>query len=263
MILIDCAVKKLHLRDGGHGDTWVDYGCRHPACMDCWDHRCVRVRSAIKKHIDYNSAEKAVWLLTWSIRNAESIPLAYSELKHVEQKFRSQHQAKVRNGQDSVWGQVDNFVGVFEIKRGNDLGWNVHSHKLITTLSPFIDFGHLQKDWKKAADDDAAHLDVARGRPIVDSYREGHSDLAVSYLAPYLTKSKGIWGGMTESDAQANSDFLKGKRFLRRTRGTAPPPVKSDLVTCCIVPEEGLCKKNFESPWGFNGPVSPNFYAKF
>lgn len=120
---------------------------------------------------------------------------------------------------DHSWLEVRDWVGMMEVKSGTG-GWNVHEHLLIFGFGQRLDYAGWQRDWKRAANDPAAHIDLRQVGPA-----------AVRYVTNYL--SKGIWGGLTSIQARIHTTVLRGRRQLRRKRGSAVPPTPKGYQKCC------------------------------
>lgn len=169
------------------------------------------------------------WMLTRSVRNSDDIYKADYDLKKARERFRN-HSRQGKEHEQHPWLDVKDWVGVTEIKRssGRD-GWNIHDHILISSETDRLPYSDWHRSWKRAAHDGAAHLDLQRV--------EGD---AISYMAAYL--SKGLWGGMTQDQAYWHRDFLRGRRFLRRKRGSSPNQViPTGWSQCCLPDEDGDC----------------------
>ncbi len=58
----------------------------------------------------------------------------------------------------------------------------------------------------------------------------------MGYITKYISKGD-MWGGLTEQEAFINRSFLKGRRFVRAKRGSAPAPLTTyepAWESCCF-----------------------------
>lgn len=202
-------------------------GCHEPHCGKCWRQRVYRARISMEGQVNKWPDESYSQLLTRSVRNSYDIAEAWSDLGKTIRSF----QKRASKHEKHPWHQVDEWVAVWELKNiGN--GWNLHEHMIVTSTLEELDYSGFQAAWKAAADDPAAHLD------FVDL----NSSLGgVAYATKYLTKGH-CWGGLTSAQAVSISEFLKGKRFLRRKRGTAPKMPKAGGAMCCSPSNRGDCE---------------------
>lgn len=178
-------------------------------------------------------------MLTRSVRNVPHLDSALEDLRLCCERWRKR---AARNTNHS-WHDVHDWVGVLEIKRGHlpipysrrILGWNVHEHLLICSTKSELDYSQWQSDWKAAAGDPAAHLDLTLSTVN-----------ASAYLMKYMVKGgrSRVWGGMRQDTARRYSASLKGKRHLRRKRGSAPPSTNLGWTQCCKPAETGICEED-------------------
>lgn len=241
----NCPTGFIHTTHSSGEDYWVRKGCRQIGCPDCWASRAMKARLEIVNHLVHHHA-KNLWLWTTSVRNSVDLPNSFEALSEAETRFRKADYMKKKRGQPNTSNWIKTWIGVYEVKRSKDLSWNVHSHKIVVGSSKFIGprrrrgtvgshygYGFFDAAWKAAAQDPQAHSDFL-----------GPSHDAISgsrYLTKYLGKDSGIWGSMSVSEAVQFGDCLRGRRFLRRPRGSKPPDVPSPYVYCCETVNRESC----------------------
>lgn len=225
-------------------ECWIEKGCNLPYCPRCWKSKIMRIRDSIGGQL-WNWASGWVWMLTRSTRNCDDVWQAEADLKATRERWRKQAERDPLH----PWNLVKDWVGVTEIKRGKmadpstsvprprttTLGWNVHDHLLIHLETNWTDYGDWQRRWKLAAMDPAAHLDLQQVEKS-----------AMGYLTKYLSKGQ-MWGGLTISQARSIETFLKGRRFLRRKRGSAPKALvefdaRGPWTECCDPLDSRSCE---------------------
>lgn len=178
--------------------------------------------------------------MTVSIRNTPGMLDAFDELAVVWRRYLNTARMRKKRGNYHCFNDLVTWIGVTEVKRGLG-GWNAHTHLIVISAAEKLPYGLYQSDWKAAAHDQSAHLDFQG--PVRKPIR------AVAYMAPYLTKPKGIFGGLTLDQAKANATTLFKRRFLKRPRGSAPPAVDSGWDLCCAGQNENICSKWFRPEW--------------
>jgi len=220
----NCPTGYIHTTHSSGSDHWVRKGCRDPACPDCWHQKAMAARLQVMEHLVHHKAQN-MWLWTTSVRNSPLLVNSFSDLSETETRFRKADYARRRRGSSSTVDSVATWIGVYEVKRSKDKSWNVHSHKIVVGKTDRLPYGDLDRWWKQAAGDPAAHSDLE------GPSKDPHSGAA--YLTKYLGKDSGIWGSMSEHDALLHAGCLKGRRFLRRPRGSKPPVMASEYDYCC------------------------------
>ncbi len=208
-----------------HMETWVPLQCNQPHCTDCWQRRMVRARDSMRAQTLSWTGNS--WLLTRSLMNQPSFDDGYYALTKAIERWRKNPTP------DTMC--VHEWIAVWEVKKGRN-GWNWHEHRLMwCPEEDRLDYSWWQKCWKLAAQDRRAHLDLQ----LVQS-------CAVGYLTSYM--SKGLWGGLSIQQAWMNRGFLKGRRFLRRSRGSAPDMrLAPKWKQCCMPNAEFTC--DIEEIW--------------
>ncbi len=197
----------------------------------------MKARLNIIEHLVHHHA-KNLWLWTTSVENDPDLSTAFRKLSEAETRYRKANYMRLKRGSTNEKDWIKTWIGVYEVKRSKDLSWNVHSHKIVVGSSKFIGprrksgtngshygYGFFDAAWKAAAQDPQAHSDFVG--PCNDAIAGSR------YLTKYLGKDSGIWGSMSVSEAVQFGDCLRGRRFLRRPRGSKPPAVASDYVYCC------------------------------
>ncbi len=244
------------------GDAWVPVGCRQLGCMLCWRQRAMAARLSIFRHLVAHKA-KFMWLWTTSVRNDFDLAQAFEDLTDVERRFRKADHMRKKRGQNHFGTWIRTWVGVYEVKQHIcfsdsyedckpdcewNLSWNVHSHKIVVSDDDFIGpryrqiingieqpFGYhrFNEWWNIAAGTGSAHSDF-----------EGPSESprgGAAYLTKYLGKKSGIWGSLTPAQAHQYGAPLRGRRFLRRPRGSKPADELSEYSHCCEVRDRETC----------------------
>jgi len=187
-----------------------------------------------------------MWLWTHSVRNHEDLATAFDDLGIAETRFRKADHMRKKRGGNHFGTWIKNWIGVYEVKRSEDQTWNVHAHKIVVADEPFIGPRYIERRngllqpwgynrfnqwWGDAAGDPASHSDFEG--PTVSPRG------ASNYVAKYVGGKSAIWGGLTSAEAVQYGGCLRGRRFLRRPRGSKPPKLPSDFAFCCetISPE--------------------------
>jgi len=204
-------------------------------------------RLEVFTHLTHHAARN-MWLWTTSVRNNENLDVAFADLTTTETRFRKADHMRKTRGRNHFLTWIRTWIGVYEVKRSDDGSWNVHSHKIVVSDDNFIGprytqkingifqprgYGRFDQWWKQAAGDQSAHSDFSG---------PSHSPHGgASYLTKYLGKDSGIWGSMSESEGIQFGGCLRGRRFLRRPRGSKPPAVPSAYVYCCDTVTRDSC----------------------
>jgi len=169
--------------------------------------------------------------------------LAFEELEGTRNRWRNRAYYEAKMGRHHPWSNVRDWLGVVEVKMGKSGGWNVHEHLLIDCgPSAFrLDFGDWNAKWGEVAGPVlGGHSNLQKLRGVVQT--------GVHYVTAYLTKGA-VWGGLSVRQAWQNQDVLRGKRFVRRKRGSAPPRQKSERWERCCMPDgTNLC--DLDTLWG-------------
>ncbi len=169
--------------------------------------------------------------------------LAFDQLEGTRERWRHQAYYAKTHGKDHPWNLVNDWCGVVEVKMGKG-GWNVHEHIILTASQPRLDYGDWRERWEQAAGPLGGHTNLQKLRGSVQS--------GVYYVTKYLTKGA-VWGGLSREQAYRDQDALRGRRFVRRKWGSAPPRVKSGIWERCCMPDS---RDNCADPW-FRGPDRP------
>jgi len=211
---IDCPVGYTHLvRKGTNEEVYVPRGCNWQACERCWADRMRRNRESMRAQVVTWTA--IPWMLTRSVGNDPSLAYAFVDL---EREMANWKKAAQRDD-DHPHNSILDWVAVWETtNRGK--GYNLHEHRLIEMKEDWLEFEDWQENWN-------GHLDLQ----LIE-----HD--ATNYMTKYLTK--GLWGGLTVEQAEANAPFLKGRRFMRRKRGSAPVRGPAEYEKCCL-PTDQKC----------------------
>lgn len=181
-------------------------------------------------HLDYHSAPN-LWLVTMSVRNSPEMMSAFHSFNWTWARFF----AGAARGKKWArgWDPVDQWIGANEITDGAN-GVNLHRHLIVATSGEWWDWSALDAGWKHAADDPAAHIDIAGSRRI-------EARAAVAYVAKYLCKRGRYWGGLTQIQSYRYAAALRGRNRLCRSRGSKPPDLPSGWHRCCFT-EQGACQ---------------------
>jgi len=171
---------------------------------------------------------------------------AFQELEQTRNRWRNRAYYRKKVGGYHPWNLVRDWLGVVEVKMGRG-GWNVHEHLLIE-CEPHIERLDYS-DW------------TAKWRDVAGPVLGGHSDLqklrnnvevGVHYVTAYLTKGA-VWGGLSVHQAWQHRDVLRGRRFVRRKRGSAPIRIRKEKwERCCMPGHTDRC--DIDEMWGVSEP---------
>lgn len=244
----NCPIGFAHIKPetGGYDftDLWQPIGCRAVDCIDCWRSRTNRARTSLLAQTEGWKGNS--WLLTRSVRNNDVLFTSFDDLRRTVKSYKK----RASKSEDHSWHTVGDWCGVVEVKNNHKgQGWNVHEHIVVNSSLSLLPYGKFQADWKAAAGDPAAHLDLQKLRP-----KQG-----VNYAVKYATKNGRVWGGLKPSDALAEEQALRGRRFLRRRRGSAPD-LQSDFGMCCLPDSAGWCQKWVEGLEGSETCLSTTLF---
>lgn len=213
-------------------DLWIPRRCGEPWCTHCWRHRVGFIRDSLRAQTAGPLWGSHVWLYTRSTRNTLPMLSAFEELEKTREYWRQHAYYAQKVGKAHPWHLVEDWCGVVEVKMGRN-GWNVHEHIILSASVPRLDYRSWADHWSKAARSLGGHTDLQKLR--------GSVSVGVHYITAYLTKSA-VWGGLTREEAWRDQDCLRGRRFVRRKWGSAPPRVKSGIwERCCMPDQNGDC----------------------
>ena len=153
-------------------------------------------------------------LLTLTIRHSGDVALDRARISKAWVRFRAWLHKRIG---------APAFAKVWEFTDGTDGKGHVHLH--VATVWPFVEFGELHEEWKRATEGHGTHVDVSRGKhgkPVSSKHAAG-------YLAKYATK-----GSVSESLELLGAwvRAITGRRRVTTSRRLTAPPEPFGCWTC-------------------------------